>query len=248
MDDRTTAAEAWAASARAYIAFQDAGDRNRTLLLDPVMLDLCGDVRGLAVLDLGCGEGRFCRMLAARGARTAGIDATPEMTRTATRRGGGGQAYLTGSAESLPFADAAFDLVVSYVTLVDIADYAAAIRESARVLRPGGHLVAANLGFVTASSGWQRDAAGKRLYRPIDRYADEFTQTYEWLGMRIINWHRPLSAYMSAYLGAGLVLRDFLEPVPRDESLRDLEWSEDWFRVPEFTIMRWQKPPATRHS
>jgi hypothetical protein len=63
--------------------------------------------------------------------------------------------------------------------------------------------------------------------------------------MRIIGWHRPLSAYMSAYLGAGLVLRDFLEPVPRDESLRTLEWSEDWFRIPEFTVMRWQKPHDT---
>ncbi|HEY7802017.1 MAG TPA: class I SAM-dependent methyltransferase, partial [Dehalococcoidia bacterium] len=152
--------------------------------------------------------------------------------------------FLRGSAEQLPLAEASFDLAVSYVTLVDIVDYAAAIRESARVLAPGGMLVAANTGFVSASDGWQRDEAGKRLYHRVDRYAEEWSQVYEWLGIRIVNRHRPLSHYMRAYLSAGLVLRDFLEPVPSDESLRADDWFEDWFRVPQFTVMRWEKPAA----
>lgn len=59
--------------------------------------------------------------------------------------------------------------------------------------------------------------------------------------MRIVNWHRPLSAYMTAYLDAGLELRAFLEPLPDDESLRAQDWAEDWFRVPLFTVMTWQK-------
>ena len=66
-DEQLETVRSWQASAAAYIAFQDANDRNRTMLLDPIMLDLCGDVRGQRMLDLGCGEGRFCRMLA-RGA------------------------------------------------------------------------------------------------------------------------------------------------------------------------------------
>ena len=64
----------------------------------------------------------------------------------------------------------------------------------------------------------------------------------EWSGMRIRNWHRPLSAYLDAYLGAGLMLRRFLEPVPEDLSLRDDPRFEDWFRVPNFDVMLWQKP------
>jgi hypothetical protein len=109
------------------------------------------------------------------------------------------------------------------------------------VLAPGGTLVVANTSFVTASEGWQRDDAGRRLYHRIDRYAEERSQVYEWVGMRIVNRHRPLSHYMQAYLGAGLILRDFLEPVPSDESLRADDWFEDWFRVPQFTVMRWGK-------
>ena len=106
-------------------------------------------------------------------------------------------------------------------------------------------MIVANLGFATASPagmGWERDAAGKRLYYRIDRYADEFSQVYEWANMRIVNWHRPLSHYMQAYLGSGLELRSFLEPLPQDESLRDDPHTEDWFRVPLFNVLKWQKP------
>jgi ubiquinone/menaquinone biosynthesis C-methylase UbiE len=165
-----------------------------------------------------------------------------EMAQTAQTRGSAHHAYTLASADKLPFPDATFDLAVSYVTLVDIVEYAAAIREAARVLRPGGRFVVANLNFVTASQGWQRDDDGNRLYHRIDRYADEFPQVLEWAGMRIVNWHRPLANYMSAFLGAGLILRDFQTPVPEDQSLRDDQQTEDWFRVPLFNVMRWVKP------
>ncbi len=234
----------WNDSAEAYIRFQDQGDRNRTLLLDPIMLERCGDVAGKRVLDLGCGEGRFGRMLAKRGARVAGVDPTPTMTARATARAEGDESYVRAAAEALPFRNARFDLVVSYVSLVDILGFREAIAECGRVLAPGGRVVAANLGFSTACSVWERDEQGRRLYRKLDRYADEFSQTYEWLGIKIVNHHRPLSAYVAAYLGAGLQLREFLEPVPTDEALRDDPNSEDWFRVPEFNVMVWERPRA----
>ena len=103
-------------------------------------------------------------------------------------------------------------------------------------------MIVANLSFVSAAPVWIRDAGGKKLHREIADYLGEYQQVLEWAGMRIINWHRPLARYMEAYLGAGLVLRDFLEPAPDDPSLRDDPWWEDEFRVPNFTVMRWQKP------
>lgn len=229
----------WEESAPAYIAFQDAVDKNRTMLLDPVMLEQCGDVAGKRVLDVGCGEGRFCRMLAERGASVVAIDPTYQMVRTAQARESG--AIVQAMAELLPFDDAALDLVVSYVSLVDIPGYQNAIAEMARVLRPGGRLVVANLGFVSTANGWIKDAQGKRLHYPVDGYAEERCVPLAWCGIRIFNWHRPLSAYMQAYLGAGLALRAFLEPVPQDQSLRNQYEFEDWFRVPLFTVMRWEK-------
>jgi SAM-dependent methyltransferase len=238
----------WIDSARAYIDFQDNNDPNRTILLDPVMLDLCGDVAGKRALDLGCGEGRFCRMLAERGARCTGIDLIPEMARTARERDPNPNDYALSDAARLPFRDASFDLAVSYVTLIDIQDFRGAIAECARVLKPGGAFVVANLGFVTANaipnSGWVRNDDGTRRYFALDNYAEERGQWYEWANMRIHNWHRPLSFYMEAYLGAGLTLTHFDEPVPTDDRFRDNPHLEDWYRVPLFTTMRWTKPGA----
>jgi len=58
----------WDAIASAWI--REARDRNpvRNGLLDPPMLEACGNVEGLRILDCRCGEGRFCRILAERGA------------------------------------------------------------------------------------------------------------------------------------------------------------------------------------
>jgi SAM-dependent methyltransferase len=230
----------WEGSVEAWIRRIDAGEPNRELLLDPVMLDLCSDVRGLRVLDVGCGEGRFSRMLEGRGAAPVAMDPTPGLIAAARSRGK--HPCVRGRAEALPFADARFDLVVSYLSLVDIEGYRRAITEMDRVLAPGGSLVLCNTSFVSAASPWVRDEQGRRLYRPIDRYMEERSQHLEWAGISIINWHRPLSAYMEAFLGAGLLLERFVEPLPADESLRDDPYCEDWFRLPEFVAMRWRKP------
>jgi SAM-dependent methyltransferase len=230
----------WELSAEAWIRRIDEGEPNRELLLDPVMLELCGAVRGLRVLDVGCGEGRFSRMLADRGAAAIGLDPTPGLIAAARSRSK--HPCVRGRAEASPFADASFDLVVSYLSLVDIEGYRRAITETGRVLAPGGAVVLCNTSFVSAAAPWVRDEQGRRLYRPIDRYMEERSQHLEWAGISITNYHRPLSAYMEAFLGAGLLLERFVEPLPADESLRDDPYCEDWFRLPEFVAMRWRKP------
>ena len=231
----------WEASARRWVELIDAGEPHRELLLDPVVLELCGELGGLRVLDLGCGEGRFSRLVSRRGACSIGVDPTSLLIAVAGERHPDGR-YVRAAAEALPFAAQTFDLVVSYVSMIDIPGFRSAIGESVRVLRPGGRLLVANLGFVTASLGWQRDEDGNRLFHRVDRYAEESSAVLEWSGLRLRNWHRPLSAYMQTYLGAGLVLKSFLEPVPDDISLRDDPRFEDWFRVPLFNVMLWEKP------
>src|SRR5687767_5319115 len=88
------------------------GDPSRELLLDRVMLDLCGDVRRCRVLDDGCGEGRFSRMLAGRGADVVALDYTAALARAAHERRVSSQRTVRGTAERLPFAANTFDLLV----------------------------------------------------------------------------------------------------------------------------------------
>ena len=118
--------EGWETSAQAWIDFMGArGDWGREHVLDPVMNDRVASGRFRNALDVGCGEGRFCRRLKCVAA--IGIDPTQRLLETARQRDPSGD-YRLGRAEQLAFDDASFDLVVSYVTLVDIPDYRAGIR------------------------------------------------------------------------------------------------------------------------
>jgi len=234
----------WQASAAAWIASMgEAGDWGRRHVLDPVMLNRVSG-RGFArALDVGCGEGRFCRMLVAAGISCVGIDPTSALLEEARRRDPAGD-YRLGNSEALAFGDASFDLVVSYLTLIDIPDFRTAIREMRRVLKPGGTLLMANLtSFNTAAvgPGWVVDAEGKRRHFAIDRYLDEFPAWVEWSGIRVRYWHRPLHAYMTALLDEGLRLTFFAEPEASSGEAAD---RAEFRRLPFFLVMEWQAPPA----
>ena len=222
----------------------DHGDFGRRYVLDPVMLQRATAISTRRALDVGCGEGRFCRALAAAGTTITGLDPTAALLAAAVRRDPDGR-YVRGIAEALPFPDRSFDLVVSYLSLIDIPDFDIAVREMARVLAPGGSLLIANLtSFNTpcADRGWVFDERGERLHYPIDHYLDDRAMWVEYRGIRITNYHRPMHRYMKALLAAGLVLRWFDEPEPHESA--PAARAAHYRRAPWFLAMEWRKPEA----
>ena len=219
----------WDASASAWIAdMGDDGDFGRRHVLDAPMLARVGGKSFRSALDVGCGEGRFCRMLAAQGIATTGIDPTAALIAQARRRHPEG-IYHIAAAEALPLPDAGFDLVIACLSLIDVPDLPTAIAEMRRVLMPGGTLLIANMNsFNTIKSA---DAG--------QSYLEEFSIWEEWRGIRVRNWHRPFSRYMALLLDAGLILRHFDEPAPTggDEAKA---WR--YRQLPWYLIMEWQKP------
>jgi len=96
------------------------------------------------VLDLGCGTGIVARLLRERlggAARITGLDVSPPMIAKA-RSLAPELDWREGNAMALPFADHAFDLVLSQQMFQFVPDRAAALREARRVLAPGGRLLA----------------------------------------------------------------------------------------------------------
>jgi SAM-dependent methyltransferase len=91
------------------------------------------------LLDAGCGTGGMVGHLADRG-RAVGVDLSAEAVRLARARGA---AVVRGELMALPFADGTFDCVTSFDVIYHrwVRDDAAAVREMARVLRPGGLLL-----------------------------------------------------------------------------------------------------------
>ncbi|WP_172292277.1 class I SAM-dependent methyltransferase [Pseudoruegeria sp. HB172150] len=230
----------WEASAAAWIADQgELGDFSRQYVLDgPMRARVLAAAPGRA-LDIGCGEGRFCRWLRGQGIAAVGLEPAQGLLDEAIRRDPEGE-YVKGRAEALPFDDGAFDLAVFYLTLIDIDDMRGAVAEAARVLRPGGRVLVANLQpFNTAATAFDKHESGGRLIQ-MNRYLEEFDGWYEWRGIRIRNWHRPMAAYMGAFLEQGLRLTAFEEPRAigdTSETKRDR-----YDQAPYFFMMEWLKP------
>ena len=123
---------------------------------------------GGALLDIGCGTGALLGAVAAAspGVTLAGADPSPEMLAVARERLGAAAALECAPAERLPFADGAFDIVVSTSALHFVRRPGAALGEAGRVLAPGGRIVVTD---------WCRDFPTIRL---LDLYLRAFNRAH----------------------------------------------------------------------
>ncbi len=94
---------------------------------------------GQAVLDIGCGLGTYVRRFRDFTPRAYGMDVDAPRVKEGARRG---TPYLTvAAAETLPFRDESFDVIVLNEVIEHVADDAATLREAVRALRPGGTVI-----------------------------------------------------------------------------------------------------------
>jgi SAM-dependent methyltransferase len=95
---------------------------------------------GDLVLDVGCGVGAFLRLVADRGARPFGLDASVALAALARERVPEAEVRV-GDMESLPYADDTFDLVTGFTAFFFANDIVVALREAGRVAKPGAPVV-----------------------------------------------------------------------------------------------------------
>jgi SAM-dependent methyltransferase len=167
-------------------------------LEEPVVLDVVGEVAGKAVLDAACGTGRYSFILAQRGATVSGIDASADMLAQARRKAdqlGVAVDLRLGDIARLPFAADSFDLAVCALAFCHLPDLRPAIRELARVTRPGGRLIVSDFHPFCLLVGWRT-----AFDRPEATYCIE-------------NHLNLTERYVRALLDAGFTLTDLRESV-----------------------------------
>jgi malonyl-CoA O-methyltransferase len=188
------------------------------------MLALWPAVEGVRALDLGCGTGRYGRLLEARGAAcVVGVDRSPEMLRRAplARR-------VRADMARLPFGDGQFDLVVSGLAVGHAPSLDEWMREMARVLAPDGHLVCTDFHPAAALAGMTRSFTDEAQHRHTLRH-----QLFD------------AAAHREAAAAAGLVVeavREVRVGIELDEAFEGFdEFYRRWQDLPVVLALRLRK-------
>ena len=222
-------------------------DFHREYFNNPAFFRLAGNVKGKTLLDAGCGEGYNTRILAKRGAKMVGVDISPrmiELARHVEQREPLGIRYEVASFSDLSlFDDASFDMVVSFMALMDSPNYERAIRESFRVLRGKGKLSfsVTHPCFMTRGYGWIMDEKRNAVKITASHYFDSTPWVEYWkfshapVGndaepFAVPSFDRTLSEYFNTLIKTGFVLKRIEEPRPSQEMCRKDPQEEKWRR------------------
>jgi SAM-dependent methyltransferase len=207
----------------------------------PALRALLPDLRGLRVVDLGCGFGWFCRWARHEGAaRVLGIDVSENMlARAAAATSDAAIAYLRADVERLSLAAASFDLAYSSLALHYVADLPGLLAVVQRSLVPGGRLIfSVEHPIFTAPTrpGWSVGADGHKTW-PVDAYLVEGPRTTDWLAKGVVKQHRSLGTYLNLLIANGFALAHVEEWGPTEAQIRARPSLADERRRPPFLLV-----------
>jgi SAM-dependent methyltransferase len=186
---------------------------------EPAVLDELGEVAGLRVLDLGCGEGALGRVLLERGCRSyLGIDGSARMVdvaRGALRDAGG--RVERADIEDFATSPGELDLVVSRLALHYVEDVEAVLAAAHGWLSPGGRIVITVVHPVITSHDARETTDQLRADWVVDGYFTTGPREQRWLGGAVTWHHRTVEEYVTALQRAGFTLSTLGECPPRPE-------------------------------
>ena len=226
--------DAWESEAANWVAWaRTPGHDSYWTFHRDAYLELLPAPRGVT-LDIGCGEGRLPRDLKTHGHEVIGIDTSPTLIEHARQADPGGD-YRVADAAALPVPDGSVNLVTAFMTLHDVDDLDAAVREIARVMRPDATLAVAVVHPINSAGAFESSHpdAGFRIHTYLDEwnYVDDVER--DGLRMRFAGRHRPLETYFATLEDSGLVVNRLVEVPERTEPP-----GSRWRRLPLFLHLR----------
>lgn len=147
------------------------------------MLKTAG-IQGKAVLDIGCGVGRWCRILAKKGAQVTGADISAEMIKYARENTNEQVRFVNASVAGIALPEASFDIITSVTVLQHVTDteeFQKSIRNLVRMVKPHGKLLI----LEVAPSALLINAPFSAILRV--RSEAEYLAAFEEAGARIVD-------------------------------------------------------------
>lgn len=187
--------------------FGDEGDDARRNLIDPVILQLAGNLQNKKVLDAGCGNGYLSRKLAKLGAKVDGVEPSSSLYQYCSKLEKENPQGITYKKEDLTKLDIsdAYDTVLLINVLMDIPDYKSALRNCIKALKANGQLILSILHpcFPGFENDWK-----KLNFVKIENYFDPvpIKQKYGYL------IQRPLQDYINTLIKLGCSIERVVEP------------------------------------
>lgn len=186
----------------------------------PALRAMLPPMRGLRVVDLGCGLGWFCRWAREQGAaRVLGLDLSENMLARARAAGTDGAiAYAQADVERLDLPEGAFDLAYSSLAFHYVEDLGRLLAGIHRALVPGGRLVFSTehpIYMAPTTPGWLVDAQGQKSW-PVNSYSQEGPRVTDWLAKGVIKHHRTIATTLNHLIRAGFTIAQIEEFCPTE--------------------------------
>lgn len=227
----------------AYEEFRRSGSALNEVIEQPALwATLPHPLKGLRILDLGCGFGDFARKARQAGASfVLGIDCSKRMLARADElTNDDGIQYRHMSLEELTLDGCLFDVVVSSLALHYVSDYRCLAERVSKLVIKGGRFVFSvehPICTALARQQWIEDEAGTPTYWPIDGYRCEGPRATRWFVENVIKYHRTIETYVNELLRSGFRLLELREPEPVHHALNHNPALERHRRRPPFLIL-----------
>lgn len=226
-----------------YTAHRHRPDSPNETLERPIFVEMVGNVTGLNILDLGCGDGLYGRELLAAGCSSyTGLESARSMVDMASQNFQGTPAELIHSKiEDWSFPLERFDMVVSRLALHYIADLAVTFAHVYQALRPGGRLVFSVVHPVITASDKSRAGGGLRQDWIVDDYFVSGPRSVYFMGAQVEQHHRTVEEIFGALQRSGFVVEQLRESCPRPEEFTDEALYARRRRIPLFLFLAGRK-------
>jgi SAM-dependent methyltransferase len=200
-----------------YMASRTRVDSANDVLEKPVFDELAGDLTGLRILDLGCGNASFGREALQQGCRSyLGIDGSRNMIELAEETlAGTPEVVIRAAIETWAYPLQQFDLVASRLALHYVEDVEAVFANVFHTLVAGGRFVFSVEHPVITSCDRAWQAGGPRQYWIVDDYFETGPRITSWMGGEVIKYHRTIEDYFAALCQAGFVVDAVRESRPQ---------------------------------